>query len=352
MIYHEGEMPPVENVAFLGLHGRSTLGCARERLRKACEAASPEVAVWHGMWAMDHLAGMDQAARRILVQHGDVPALERLLSRVGALLDGVLCVSPTLVPVVLRSVPALTADRVLAVPYPISPSVQDSPRRKGAGKPFVIGYCGRLIVEQKRVDRFPGLCDALDQTGLEYQFEILGDGPERVALDRRSPSNRRVVSHGRLEGASYWRVLRGWDAIIFTSDYEGTPIALLEALSAGVVPVYPRIASGGDALVAGIADGLLYEPGRMDQAAATLARLATLPEPEFAELRGRCVRAAEPHTGDDYLRLFGAFVRHIADAKRVSSAGTRRLPAVFDACSFDTLEWLGDVRRGIARLFR
>ena len=44
---------------------------------------------------------------------------------------------------------------------------------------------GRLVVEQKRVDRLKEFCGALTGRGVDYRLQITGDGPDKAMLVRR-----------------------------------------------------------------------------------------------------------------------------------------------------------------------
>ena len=277
VIYNETKAEPLERVCFLGYNAHTTIRQARHRLTEAVAAAPPEIAVHHGMWGMPYLADLDQAARRILMLHGDVPEFQRQLRARADWVDGVLCVSQPLRELTQRSLPHLGPNRVGFVPYPVSPPSQPSAKDFPVGRPLVLGFCGRLIVEQKRVDRLPAFCAQLDRAGLDYRLEFLGDGPERSWLERCFVGGPKFTFHGRKAGEDYWRIVNGWDVIFFTSDYEGTPIALLEAMSVGAIPIYPRIGSGGDAYAQSVRADLLYAPGDFAHVARTLQQLRGLP---------------------------------------------------------------------------
>ena len=91
----------------------------------------------------------------------------------------------------------------------------------------MLGYSGRIIREAKRVDRLPALDRELLAAGVDCRWEIMGDGPELPGL-RRQMAERRVCFRGRLADAAYWEALAGCDLLVFTSDYEGLPISLVE----------------------------------------------------------------------------------------------------------------------------
>lgn len=321
--YFEPRDPGVERVRGLGLSGVSSIATARRRFRQL-SAPPPELMAWHNLWGLAFLADLDRAGRRLGVLHSDFPGLAGWLPGLRGLLDGALCVSRPLLEMVRTGLPELGGERVAWLPYPVNRARTEAPQPPLRDRPLVLGFAGRLSKAQKRVDRFPILLRALAAAGLDFRFEFLGDGPEATWLRRLLARESRVRFHGRLEGAAYWDVLRGWDALVFVSDYEGLPIALLEAMAVGVVPVFPAIGSGGDDYAAGVRPDLLYPAGDVAAAAAVIRRLAKAPAEEWGDLRRRANELAAPHLGDCYLDTFARHARAVAALPRISQAAPAR----------------------------
>ncbi len=323
--YFEPRDPGVERVHGLGLSGWSSIATARRRFPLA-GTPPPEVRVWHNLWGLAFLADLDRARRRLGVLHSDFPGLADWLPGLRGFLDGVLCVSRPLIELTRRALPELGGERVAWLPYPVNCAQTEVPQPPPQDRPLVLGFAGRLSFAQKRVDRFPSLLRALRETGVDFRFEFLGEGPEAGWLRRQLAGESRVRFHGRRDGEAYWNVLRGWDLLVFVSDYEGLPIALLEAMAVGVVPVFPAIGSGGDDYAAGVRPDLLYPAGDVSAAAAVIQRLAKAPAEEWSALRWRANSLVQPHLGEGYLETFARFARRMSELPRVSAAafGRRR----------------------------
>ncbi|MEM8791667.1 MAG: glycosyltransferase [Pseudomonadota bacterium] len=114
----------------------------------------------------------------------------------------------------------------------------------------------------------------LRDRGLEVEFQIAGDGPERVAVERRIaelglPDSIALLG-SREDTAS---LLAASDLYLLTSTKEGMPIALIEAMQAGLPIVSSDV--GGCAEVIGLDGeaGFLVPPG---DTAAFAERIATL----------------------------------------------------------------------------
>ena len=265
------------------------------------------------------------------------------------LLDGVLCVSNALVELVSDCLPDLPkSNRVKLIPYPVDGLTAMPERAPLSGRTVVIGWVGRMQTEQKRVERLPGLAKALESAGIDFRFELLGDGPRQAWLKQQLPSNR-TVFHGRKSGDEYWAVLRRWDFITSVSDYEGLPISMLEAFSAGVLPICPAIGSGGDEYSAELGDEFVWEAFDFGQAAAKLKSIQAKPESAIGQARAEARALTNRHSEVEYFRTFDEFVARIADEPRVSAEHLAKRPFYFsDRLPFGLMTrlWLnGCIRR-------
>lgn len=149
---------------------------------------------------------------------------------------------------------------------------------------------------------------ALHDAGVPHGLWLIGEGPERGALEQRARDlglDAHVHFLGAVPDPADWYASA--DAFALTSDYEGTPTVLFEAFAAGV-PVVATSVGDVPALCAGGA-GLVVAP--RDPGATARALTAVLTD---ADLRRRlCARAAEVaerHSAhamvDRYARVFEA----------------------------------------------
>jgi colanic acid/amylovoran biosynthesis glycosyltransferase len=125
-------------------------------------------------------------------------------------------------------------------------AVQRNPER------LRIAYLGRLSEEQKCIS---DVTKALIRATLEVpnvEAEIIGDGGDRKNVERilaTADENSKVTLVGRLSTHEVQKRLMNVDVIVLLSNYEGLPIALLEAMACGVVPVCLAMRSGIPELV-------------------------------------------------------------------------------------------------------
>jgi L-malate glycosyltransferase len=122
----------------------------------------------------------------------------------------------------------------------------------------VLGYAGRLA-PIKRLDIFIAAAGEIRSRFPEAKFVIVGDGSEKFALHQAVQAarlNDRFVFLGHRDDV--YDVLRAFDLFVLTSDHEGLPIALLEALHLRV-PVVARRVGGIPEVVQHGLSGLLVD---------------------------------------------------------------------------------------------
>jgi glycosyltransferase involved in cell wall biosynthesis len=153
----------------------------------------------------------------------------------------------------------------------------------GEGRPLVLTPA-RLDAQKGH----PILFEAIAQLP-GARFLLAGEGPEREpleALAQRLGIGDRVRFLGRREDIP--QLLAACDVFALPSLYEGSSLAVLEAMAAGI-PIVSSAIGGTDELIEDGHSGLLVPPGDAGALAAALRRL--LAEPGLGE--GMAVRARE-----------------------------------------------------------
>lgn len=147
-----------------------------------------------------------------------------------------------------------------------------------------IGTVGRLDV-QKNYPLFLEAAAALCQRYPDIRFEIVGEGPEQARLEaeiaRLGLGGTVVLGLPRRDIAGF---LAGIDQFWLTSDWEGTPNVVLEAMAAGV-PVVATAVGGTPELIEDGRSGFLVEPGSPDAFVSRAIRL--LDDEELARAVGQ-----------------------------------------------------------------
>lgn len=122
----------------------------------------------------------------------------------------------------------------------------------------VVGYAGRLV-PIKRLDIFIAAAREIRTRFPDAMFLIAGDGSELQSLRQSAQAaglEDRCLFTGHRE--DIYDVLRAFDVFVLTSDHEGLPIVLLEALNLGV-PVVARAVGGIPEVVENGVSGLLVD---------------------------------------------------------------------------------------------
>ena len=345
LVFWEDPVPGWPRAQFLGFRESLSIGGARRRVASAFPGWEPEVVVYHTTWGWPYFDDVLPPARRVLYLHSDTPGLDETLQTRALWADGFACVNDRIAERVLKARPDLSPDRLLRVLYPIDPPEPRPSPARPRGSPLRLGFCGRLAFEQKRIDRIPELVNRLDAAGIDYRLEFLGDGPERSWLEGQLPDRQRCVFHGRRSGEEYWKIVSGWDALLFVSDYEGTPIALLEAMSVGVIPIHPAIGSGGDRYAADVHPNLAYPSGDLAALASVITELARWPFVRIEACRSKAIERVRGHASAEYRATFARFLRHIASQPPLPKLPLPKRPPGMDWLSFRATRRLMDWRR-------
>jgi len=253
-------------------------------------------------WAIPcaYVAGLVRGARpHLAVLHSaDVHLLNRLparrlaVARLGAAAPALLFASAALREQTLRALPAGAraelAGRCHASAMGVDPQ---PPTRDRRALRRALGLTGFTALTLGRLVPIKGVEVAIEATrGLVgVALTVAGDGPSRIALERRAHPGVRFV--GEVTGVAKAELLRAADALLVPSvdlpsgRGEGTPTVALEASSVGL----PVIASAVGGLPEVFADGrsaLFVPPGEPARLRAAIERLAA-----DAALRRRLSRA-------------------------------------------------------------
>jgi glycosyltransferase involved in cell wall biosynthesis len=130
----------------------------------------------------------------------------------------------------------------------------------------LVGIVGRLA-PIKNVPRFLEAAKRVLDAKPDVRFAIVGDGPDREALERLS-MERGLANKVQFCGwvANIGPVLRDLAVLALSSDNEGTPVTIIEAMAAGV-PIVATSVGGVPTMLMDGAAGRLVQPGDAGQLA-------------------------------------------------------------------------------------
>ena len=168
-------------------------------------------------------------------------------------------------------------------------------------RPLRLVYCGRLVARK-------GLADSVEilrrarALGADLELDLIGEGPERPALERQIADAGLGESIRLLGSAEYGRDLlarlASYDALLFTPTAEDTPRMIFDGYAAGL----PLIATGIEYVKErDEEDGaaVVLPPRDLAGSAAVLAALAA-DRPRLADLSHAARAAGVHHAADSW----------------------------------------------------
>lgn len=253
-------------------------------LIRVLRAEAPDVLHCHsGTWFPTAIAGRRLGCRVVHTEHGRYPEepwwvswADRLAH---ALTDAVVVVSQALDRDLRRRLRTSRPFPMIANGVTVRPRKSGDRERArsefpvGAGS-FVVGTVGRLVAAKNHAGLIEAIGHLVTQ-GRDVTLVVIGDGPLRSQLEELV-SARDLAGRVRLMGhrADATDLLPGMDVYASSSVTEGTPIAVLEAMAAGLPIVATDVGGLSHLLDAGRA-GILVPVHEAAALAAALDALIT-----------------------------------------------------------------------------
>jgi len=248
--------------------------------------------------------------------------------RLGRYCNAVICVSEVLRDRVSELNPAI-GERTHVI-HNSSVRQGDVARRRarGADKMRLV-YTGRLVQYQKRILDFVDLAQALDRTEVPYEITLIGafsahDGTredfERLAAHHVAEG--RINLPGRMRREEIMHTLTTQDFFVLLSDFEGLPLALVEAMARGCVPVTAQSPSGIPEIVTSGENGYIVEGRDYDAWAALLSELWQDPGAQVKLSRNARATIRDKFTVERIGAQFDEVFRQVA--REIQSSGYER----------------------------
>jgi glycosyltransferase involved in cell wall biosynthesis len=182
---------------------------------------------------------------------------------------------------------------------------------------LVILHVSRLVRE-KRTDLLAEIFSQAQAIGIGHKAVIVGDGPERAALQASLPG---AIFTGFLDGEDLAAAYASSDIFLFPSETESFGNVTLEAMASGL-PCICADATGSRSLVLPGVTGLLAEPGCLPQFVGHIASLA-----RDGALRRRMGVAARAHSlafgwNETMARILGYYRAVLAGVPSSADAGS------------------------------
>lgn len=205
----------------------------------------------------------------VYMLHGDIEYYYDLAVRHDPIVHAFIAYSRRMYDELIARLPH-RADTIFHLPYgvPLPSSV-----RRPAGGPLRAIHAGRFEQRQKGVFDLPEIDRALQAMGVTVAWTIAGAGPDEDELKQRWAFNPGVRWMGALTHATLLELYARQDVFVLPTRFEGFPVALVEAMAAGLPAIVSDIPSGVPEIVD---PGVSGERPRVGDARAFAGAIARL----------------------------------------------------------------------------
>lgn len=290
------------------------------------------------------------------IAHNDIEGFYAPLRHYGPFVDCAIGVSRE----ILRKIATdcgVPSARARLIPYGVrslSPAEAMARFADPSGAPIRMAYVGRLEQDQKRILDLVPILAALERKEVSFTCDVIGDGRDRSRLVRRLGKlhlKKPPRLWGWLDGASVRERLAVTDVLVLPSSFEGLPVAMLEAMGQGVVPVATKIASGCPDLIRDGANGFLEPVGDAEAFAARIHWLSSNGE-QLARMKRAAWETASTYSID---RMVASYMSLLESS---ATPGSSRAPRpnghfeVMPSCRSAYPRWLRELKLRMAAGYR
>lgn len=209
------------------------------------------------------------------IVHSDDPLHYDHVARLGKYWNVIVAVSKTIAVKIVKIDPAF-AEKLVVIPCGVSSPDVYPQHTRTLDAPLKIVYAGRLVHQQKRILDLPKIFKAVCFQKVPVEFFIIGEGSEKEQLlnEFKHLDDRGAIHFlGSLSNEEVVAYFQQSDVFILTSEFEGMPVSLLEAMGQGCVPVVTDIDSGIPELIEDGVNGYRLPVGDIQKFAECLANL-------------------------------------------------------------------------------
>jgi glycosyltransferase involved in cell wall biosynthesis len=264
-----GRLAADRQISFVHRLPTENLHAVLRRLARAIPRG-PGVLVANDWLELAMLCRHDPGRTVVQILHGDHDYYYDLAANHEAVIDVFVAYGATMYETLRRRLPH-RLDSILHLPYGIPLPARG---RAPAPGPLRLLFAGRLEHGQKGVFDLPEIDRRLAALGVAVTWTVVGEGPDGAALRARWTGPSPVRWLGARPNAFVIALLAAHDVFVLPTRSEGFPVALLEAMAAGLVPVVSDIASGVPEVVTSGRTGCLPAVGDAAGFAAAIAGLA------------------------------------------------------------------------------
>jgi|GEM_PF-1566999 len=162
------------------------------------------------------------------------------------------------------------------------------------------------LSDQKQLDHAVDAIARASRTNPAISLDIYGEGELRSDLEAQI-AELGAESAVALKGFSTTareELGKAWFSVL-SSKFEGQPLALLEAMASGCIPVAYDIRYGPSDIITDGVDGFLVPAGDSQALEQTILRVSALPEAEAERMRSAAQARARQFSDETVLKLWG-----------------------------------------------
>jgi poly(glycerol-phosphate) alpha-glucosyltransferase len=199
-------------------------------------------------------------------------------------------------------------------------SIDSAPEPDGIRSPRT-GMQAASLIYRKRVDHsVRAIHLANSMLSAPVGLKVFGDGSRRLELeelivDLNETDNVQLMGHvtnaqSHFKEASF---------SLLTSTSEALPLALVESMAAGCIPIVYDLPYGPASVITNGVDGFLVEYGNVEELARCIAAFVDMPLPQQEQMRSAARRRAEDFSDERVVALWSEKLRDAAGRKSLPS---------------------------------
>ncbi|MGP4033801.1 glycosyltransferase [Pseudarthrobacter sp. 1C304] len=173
------------------------------------------------------------------------------------------------------------------------------------------------LTGRKRLDHaIRAVAEARQSSDGDYKLEIYGQGPDQTKLltlidsigmrDHIALRGYSIDARKEFERASF---------TLLTSKLEGQGLVLIEAMSAGCIPISYDVPYGPADIIQDGVNGFLVKAGDIAALAESIRRLSAMGEQELKDMRRAAVARAHAFNDDMVVKAWGSAMREAVERK-------------------------------------
>jgi glycosyltransferase involved in cell wall biosynthesis len=298
---------------------------------------------------------LDPSIATMSIAHADLPAFYDPLRYYAAFIDRAVGVSASIQKTIVEKC-SVAPERAQQIPYGVPLLSRDglmNRLREAPQQQLQIAYLGRLVQELKRVLDLLPLSLELTHRAIPFKLHVIGDGPERPTLESGFRTNglKDVKFWGWLTPGAVRETLQQIDILLLLSDSEGLPLALLEAMGHGVMPIVTNLESGLTEVVQDGHNGFLVGVGDIKSFADRIQTLSH--DREMLKSMSRAAwEASQRYSVDEMVRNYIAAFEEISKRRQTSARDLARDYPVMPSCRSRYPFWIRKMKYSLYRFKR